>query len=69
VPRAGAVKGLVPPNWCQSCAGNLDRFAESGLRGAVFIGPQGGRMQGSNFRKTWSKAWAKVGLPDLHFHG
>lgn len=34
----------------------------------VFIGPQGGRLRRSNFRKTWDAARVSVGLPDLHFH-
>ena len=32
------------------------------------IGPKGGRLRRSTFRRTWTKARAAVGLPDLHFH-
>jgi integrase len=34
----------------------------------VFVGPKGGRLRRSNFRKIWNRARASVGLPDLHFH-
>jgi integrase len=46
----------------------VDRFAEGGPEGVVFIGPLGGRLRRSNFRKIWHMARASVGLPDLHFH-
>jgi integrase len=47
---------------------HLERFAEPGRRGVVFVGPKGGRLRRSNFRKIWNKARESVGLPDLHFH-
>jgi integrase len=34
----------------------------------VCIGPEGGRLRRSNFRRHWNKARTSVGLPDLHFH-
>ena len=34
----------------------------------VFIGPKGGRLRRSNFRKIWNKARMSVRLPDPHFH-
>jgi hypothetical protein len=34
----------------------------------VFVGPKGGRLRRSNFRKFWNKARAAVGLDELHFH-
>ena len=43
-------------------------FAQPGDGGLVFIGPQGGRLRRSTFRRTWTKARESVGLPDLHFH-
>ena len=36
--------------------------------GLVLIGPKGGRLRRSTFRRTWTKARAAIGLPDLHFH-
>ena len=47
---------------------HLERFAQPGDDGLVFIGPQGGRLRRSTFRRTWTKARTAVGLPDLHFH-
>jgi integrase len=49
-------------------AGDLECFAEPGDDGLVFIGPRGGRLRRSTFRRTWTKVRAAVGLPDLHFH-
>jgi hypothetical protein len=48
---------------------DLERFAEPGERGFVFVGPKGGQLRRSNFHKSvWIKAREKLGLPDLHFH-
>jgi integrase len=35
---------------------HLERFAEPGDRGFVFVGPKGGKLRRSNFHKSvWSK--------------
>jgi integrase len=47
---------------------HLERFAAPGSRGLVFVGPKGGRLRRSNFRKFWHRARAAVDLPELHFH-
>ena len=47
---------------------HLERFAQPGKDGLVFIGPRGGRLRRSRFRQTWAKARNAVGLLDLHFH-
>ncbi len=47
---------------------HVERFAQAGADGLVFIGPKGGRLRRSNFRPFWTKARNAVGLPDLHFH-
>jgi integrase len=48
---------------------HLDRFAEPGERGFVFVGPKGGKLRRSNFHKlVWGKARVAVDMPDLHFH-
>jgi integrase len=49
-------------------ADHLERFAAPGPAGLVFIGPKGGRLRRSNFRKFWHRARQAVGLPELHFH-
>jgi EmrB/QacA subfamily drug resistance transporter len=47
---------------------HLECFAQQGDDGLVFIGPKGGRLRRSTFRRTWTKVRALIGLPDLHFH-
>jgi hypothetical protein len=48
---------------------HLERFAEPGERGFVFVGPKGAPLRRSNFhRSVWSKAREQAGLPALHFH-
>jgi integrase len=47
---------------------HLECFAQAGDTGLVFVGPKGGRLRRSNFRKFWNKARAAVGLDELHFH-
>ena len=47
---------------------HMERFAEKGPRGLVFVGPKGGQLRRSNFRPIWIKARLSVGLSDLHFH-
>ena len=47
---------------------HLERFAQPGKDGLVFIGPNGGRLRRSTFRRTWTRARTAVGPPDLHFH-
>ena len=48
---------------------HLDRYAEAGASGLIFIGARGGRLRRSNFRKLWATAVSQCGLPDgFHFH-
>lgn len=47
---------------------HLELFAEPGERGRVFVGPKGGRLRRSTFRRTWTAAREAIGLSDLHFH-
>jgi integrase len=48
---------------------HLDTYAEAGIDGSVFVGPGGGRLRRSNFRKqVWLPAAHAVGLEDLRFH-
>lgn len=47
---------------------HLECFAQAGDNGLVFIGPMGGWLRRSNFRKFWHQAREAVGLPELHFH-
>jgi integrase len=47
---------------------HLECFAQAGDNGLVFVGPKGGRLRRSNFRKFWNRARAAIGLDELHFH-
>ncbi|MEU8193507.1 site-specific integrase [Microbispora amethystogenes] len=47
---------------------HLDEFAEPGENGRMFVGPKGGPLRRSGFRRIWNKVREDVGLPDLHFH-
>jgi integrase len=66
--RAGTRTVAFPADIVPELADHLERFAEAGSDGFVFIGPKGGRLRRSNFREVWHRARGVVGLPDLHFH-
>ena len=67
--RAGKRTVAFPEEIAPEISWHLDRFAESGERGFVFLGPKGGKLRRSNFHKSvWTKARAAVGMPELHFH-
>jgi integrase len=66
--RAGKRTVAFPAELVPELRWHLERFAEEGPRGVVFVGPQGGRLRRATFRKIWNKARASVGLPELHFH-
>ena len=65
--RAGRRIVAFPAELVPELRWHLERFAEPGPRGVVFVGPQGGRLRRSNFREHWHKAREAVELPDLHF--
>lgn len=46
---------------------HLERFAQPGKDGLVFIGPRGGRLRRSRFRQTWAKARNAVAPPTCTF--
>jgi integrase len=66
--QAGRRTVAFPADLVPELRWHLERFAEDGPRGLVFVGPKGGRLRRSNFRKIWHKARESVELPDLHFH-
>lgn len=66
--QAGRRTVAIPAMLLPELGWHLQRFAEPGKDGLVFVGPKGGRLRRSNFRATWTKARESVGLPDLHFH-
>ena len=48
---------------------HVEKYAEPGADGLVFVGPQGGRLRRHNFRRLWVKARKDAKIPaDVHFH-
>jgi integrase len=48
---------------------HLATFAEPGRNGLVFVGPKGGRLRRSNFRRSvWQPAADATDVPNLRFH-
>jgi integrase len=66
--QAGRRRVAFPKEIVPELRWHLECFAQPGDDGLVFIGPKGGRLRRSTFRRTWTKARNAVGLPDLHFH-
>jgi integrase len=65
---AGRRRVAFPKEIAPELRWHVERFAQAGDDGLVFIGPKGGRLRRSTFRRTWTKARSSIGLPDLHFH-
>ena len=66
--RAGRRTVALPAAIIPDLQTHLDKFAEKGENGRVFVGPKGGPLRRSGFRRIWNKVRTEVGLPDLHFH-
>ncbi|MEV4299411.1 tyrosine-type recombinase/integrase [Microbispora rosea] len=66
--RAGRRVVAIPPEIVPDLRTHLEKFAEAGEAGRVFVGPRGGPLRRSGFRRVWNKVRTDVGLPDLHFH-
>jgi integrase len=68
---AGVRTIALPRTLMREIARHLDRFAEAGPEGRMFVGPYGVTPVRGNFARTWSRAKKEVGdlVPsDLHFH-
>jgi integrase len=66
--RAGRRTVAFPREVADELRWHLERFAEPGDDGLVFVGPLGGRLRRSNFRDIWLVAIGEVGLSGLHLH-
>jgi integrase len=66
--RAGRRRVAFPAELVPELRWHLERFAEPGQRGLVFVGPKGAALRRSNFRPIWNSARHTAGAPDLHFH-
>ena len=69
-PKSAAGKRVVsfPPEIVPDLRIHLDRYAEVGPRGLVFVGPKDGQLRRQNFRPIWVKACADAGIPGVHLH-
>ena len=63
---AGRPTVALPKEIAPELGRHLLSFADSGEDGLVFVGPQGGGLRRSNFRRTWTKARNAIGMSDLH---
>jgi integrase len=66
--RAGRRMVAFPREIVPELSWHLERFAEPGQDGLVFVGPKGGRLRRSNFREIWVAARDAAGLPGVHLH-
>jgi len=66
--RAGRRTVAYPREISDELHWHLERFAQPGGDGLVFVGPLGGRLRRSNFRDIWLVAIAEAGLSDVHLH-
>ena len=67
--RAGTRVVAFPREIVPELRWYLECFAQGEKDGGlVFVGPLGGRLRRSNFRRLWYKAREAVGLPEVHFH-
>ena len=69
-PKSRAGRGTVafPDELVPELRWHLERFAEPGERGLVFVGPKGAPLRRSNFRPIWNAARIRAGAPEMHFH-
>jgi integrase len=71
LPKSAAGRRTVqlPPLITPSLRNHLDRYAQPGDDGPVFVSPRGERLRRSNFRRrVWLPALTRAGLPEIHFH-
>jgi integrase len=70
IPKSRASRRTVafPADLVPELRWHLERFAEPGQRGLVFVGPKGAPLRRSYFRPIWYAARSKGGASDLHFH-
>jgi integrase len=66
--RAGHRTVAFPMQLAPELKAHLNRYAEAGKSGRVFVGPKGATPRRTNFNQTWRKARAAAGLPGLRFH-
>lgn len=67
--EAGKRRIAIPRAIVAELREHIERYAEPGADGLVFVGPQGGRLRRHNFRWLWVKAKNVANIPDdVHVH-
>ena len=67
--EAGRRTVAVPPHIVGELRDHVDRYAEAGPDGLIFVGPKGGPLRNATFsRSVWRPALAANGLSGVHFH-
>jgi integrase len=66
--RAGQRTVAFPSQLVGELQRHLDRHAERGRRGRVFVGPTGVTPRRSNFNREWHRATKAAGVEGLRFH-
>ncbi|MFD7262913.1 tyrosine-type recombinase/integrase [Streptomyces sp. NPDC059874] len=69
-PKSAAGKRTVsiPGVIVQEIRDHLEKYAEPGADGRVFVGPKGATPRRNHFNLLWHKACRKAGIKGLHFH-
>ncbi|QWB25613.1 MULTISPECIES: site-specific integrase [Streptomyces] len=69
-PKSAAGKRTVaiPAAIIPDILDHLERYAEPGADGRVFIGAKGATPRRNHFNRLWRKASADAGIKNLHFH-
>ena len=69
--RAGKRPISLPHGLHRDIEAHMERYAQPGMDGRLFVGPQGGIPRRRNFNRIWKKALKCAGIPpeiDLHLH-
>lgn len=66
--HAGLRTVAFPAELVPDLASHIDRYAEHGDHGLIFVGPKGAPLRRTNFRPTWVRACAAANAPGYHFH-
>ncbi|MFI6502028.1 tyrosine-type recombinase/integrase [Nonomuraea typhae] len=69
-PKSAAGKRLItiPAVLLPDLKEHLEKYAEPGEDGHVFIGPKGAKLRRATFTRPWSAALKKAELSGFHFH-
>ncbi len=66
--HAGRRTVAFPPELVPELTDHIDRYAEHGAHGLVFVGPKGAPLRRTNFRPIWVRACAAADATGYHFH-